>query len=138
MAANGPEGLQTLALRDFIVSRCPSLLRGFRSSWLLFNGHLQTAYSVFGDFSDVDRVTYDRKLLRLMDGGTISLDFTPPPNVRPLADDTPIIVAFHGMTGGSYEPYLRSILAPACASVAEGGLGYRAVVINFRGCAGTP
>ena len=36
---------------------------------------------------------------------------------------------------GSYEPYVRAILSRACAPVEEGGLGYRAAVINFRGCA---
>jgi uncharacterized protein len=35
---------------------------------------------------------------------------------------------------GSYESYVRSILAPACAPISEGGLGYRGVVVNFRGC----
>lgn len=39
---------------------------------------------------------------------------------------------------GSYESYVRSILAAACPSVREGGLGYRGVVINFRGCASVP
>ena len=41
-------------------------------------------------------------------------------------------------TPGSNEAYVRAILAPACAPVDEGGLGYRAVVVNSRGCAGTP
>jgi hypothetical protein len=29
---------------------------------------------------------------------------------------------------------VRVILSRACAPVEKGGLGYRAVVINFRGC----
>ncbi|KAJ7494803.1 Alpha/Beta hydrolase protein [Mycena galericulata] len=53
-------------------------------------------------------------------------------------DDTPIIVVQHGLTGGSHEPYVRAILAPACTPVRKGGLGYRAVVVNFRGCSGVP
>jgi len=63
--------------------------------------------------------------------------------------DTPIVVVMHGLTGGmtycirnpsfdalqgSYESYVRAILAPACRAVSQGGLGYRAVVVNFRGC----
>lgn len=35
---------------------------------------------------------------------------------------------------GSHESYVRAILAPACAPPEQGGLGYRAVVVNFRGC----
>lgn len=31
---------------------------------------------------------------------------------------------------------MRSILGTACTPKSEGGLGYRAVVVNFRGCAG--
>lgn len=58
----------------------------------------------------------------------------------------------HGLTGGLYiytmairpdltfpvlgsqESYVRGVLAPAVAPVDRGGLGYRAVVVNFRGC----
>ena len=35
---------------------------------------------------------------------------------------------------GSYEAYIRAILSRACAPIEEGGFGYRAVVVNFRGC----
>jgi predicted alpha/beta-fold hydrolase len=46
------------------------------------------------------------------------------------SDDTkPMIVALHGLTGGSHEVYLRETLAPLTA------LGWSACVINGRGCA---
>jgi predicted alpha/beta-fold hydrolase len=77
------------------------------------------------------------------------LDFTPPEDDN-FKLETPVIVVMHGLTGGmlpsfichlilrqstgSYESYVRSILAPACAPIEQGGLGYRAVVLNFRGC----
>ena len=35
---------------------------------------------------------------------------------------------------GSQESYVRNILAPAVTPIDQGGLGYRAVVVNFRGC----
>jgi predicted alpha/beta-fold hydrolase len=35
---------------------------------------------------------------------------------------------------GSHESYVRSILAPAVMPAHRGGLGYRAVVVNSRGC----
>ena len=35
---------------------------------------------------------------------------------------------------GSHESYVRCILAPVCTPVEQGGLGYRGVVVNFRGC----
>ncbi|KAG9318460.1 Alpha/Beta hydrolase protein [Chiua virens] len=98
---------------------------------------MQTLYCVVGDFSRVDKVTYKRTFLRLKDGGTLGLDFTPIDD-SDMPPDTPIIVVLHGLTGGSYEAYVRAILAPACQTVSQGGLGYRAVVVNFRGCAGVP
>ena len=35
---------------------------------------------------------------------------------------------------GSHESYVRAVLAPAITPKSEGGLGFRAVVVNFRGC----
>lgn len=76
-----------------------------------------------------------RTIIRLPDGGTLGLDMTPNSKEAPdLPADTPIIVVQHGLTGGSYEPYVRSILAGATAPKSEGGLGLRAFVVNFRGC----
>ena len=72
------KGVRKMAFRDFVRSKCPSLLREYRPSKMLFksvlicisgfegtdniasSGHLQTAYSAFGDFSQVDRIVYDR------------------------------------------------------------------------------
>ncbi|KAG1890972.1 AB-hydrolase YheT [Suillus subluteus] len=124
-------------LRDFVERRCPSLYSEFRPAWWLPNGHMQTLYCVLGDFSARDKVVYKRTLLRLLDGGTVGLDSTPVDDSH-LPPDTPIIVVLHGLTGGSYESYVRAILSPACMPVHQGGLGYRAVVVNFRGCAGVP
>ncbi|KAH7916065.1 AB-hydrolase YheT [Hygrophoropsis aurantiaca] len=126
-----------ISLRDFVTRRCPSLFSQFYPAWWLSNGHLQTLYCVLGDFSKRDAVVYKRTYIRLRDGGTLGLDFVATENST-IQSDTPIIVVMHGLTGGSYESYVRAILAPACSSVQQGGLGYRAVVINFRGCAGVP
>ncbi|KAJ7707641.1 Alpha/Beta hydrolase protein [Mycena rosella] len=114
---------KSASLRDLVESRCTSLSTKFRPAWWLLNGHGQTLYSVLGNFSKIDQV----------DGGTLGLDFTPP-DASTVRDDAPIIVVQHGLTGGSHEAYVRAILAPACAPVEQGGLGYRAVVVNFRGC----
>ncbi|KAF5315695.1 hypothetical protein D9611_004676 [Ephemerocybe angulata] len=126
-----------LSYRALLQARCPSLFTEFKPLWWLFNGHMQTLYCVFGDFSKRDRMSYLRKTIRVADGGTLGLDFAPVDQAS-LKEDTPIVIVQHGLTGGSYEPYVRAVLSHACASVAEGGLGYRAVVINFRGCAGIP
>ena len=116
------------------------------------SGHLQTIYVSKGESSERNKVEYERwyrlilrplplyshinslrKYIRLPDGGTLGIDFTPPfsHNLHP---DTPIILVSHGVTGGSHEKYVRDILAAACAPKDRGGLGYRAAVANFRGC----
>ncbi|KAF8478227.1 AB-hydrolase YheT [Gautieria morchelliformis] len=121
-----------ISLKTFIESRCQSIFKEFKPAWWLFNGHLQTAYCVIGDFSTIDQIVYERRLLRVPDGGTIGLDFTAPSAQKELDPDTPIVVVLHG----SYESYVRSVLSFACSSKEQGGLGYRGVVVNFRGCAG--
>ncbi|KAJ7097949.1 AB-hydrolase YheT [Mycena belliarum] len=133
-----PDGsIATESLQNLVETKCPGLRSKFSPVWWLFNGHLQTLYCVLGDFSKIDRLQYHRRLIRLLDGGTLGLDFAPADSSK-IKDDAPIIVVLHGLTGGSYESYVRAILAPACRAVEDGGLGYRGVVVNFRGCAGTP
>ena len=51
----------------------------------------------------------------------------------PSDDNKPMLVVLHGLTGGSHEIYLRSVLAPL---VLENG-GWEACVINSRGCSRT-
>ncbi|KAF7322957.1 AB hydrolase-1 domain-containing protein [Mycena chlorophos] len=119
------------SLKDLVKHHCPELFAPFKPTWWLFNGHLQTIYCVAGDFSKTDVLRYKRQLIQVIEGGTIGLDFAPA-DASQLPEDAPIIVVLHGLTGGSYESYVRSILVPAIAR------GYRAVVVNFRGCAGVP
>ncbi|KAK7453463.1 hypothetical protein VKT23_011736 [Stygiomarasmius scandens] len=135
--AFGKGGIEQKSLKKMVEDRCPSLWKPFKPVWWLCNGHLQTLYCVLGDFTRVDKVVYERTYLRLMDGGTLGLDFTPIDQSN-IPDTTPVLVVLTGLTGGSYEAYIRSILSTACRPVSEGGLGYRAAVINFRGCAGVP
>ncbi|KZV94660.1 AB-hydrolase YheT [Exidia glandulosa HHB12029] len=125
-----------MTLENFVKAHVPSLLEPYTPAWWCPTGHGQTIYCAIGDFTKHDEVRYERKMLRLVDGGTIGLDFTLGHAQMP--EDTPVIVVKHGLTGGSYESYVRAVLARACGSIATGGLGYRGVVCNFRGCAGVP
>ncbi|KAI5886093.1 AB-hydrolase YheT [Schizophyllum commune H4-8] len=124
-------------LRTLVKERCPSLYKRFRPAWWLPNGHIQTIYAVLGDFTKVHRFQYRRQFIRMRDGGTVGMDWAPADQFS-VSDTAPIIVIKHGITGGSHEPYVRCILDVATAPVSQGGLGYRAVVCNFRGCAGIP
>ncbi|PCG98153.1 AB-hydrolase YheT, putative [Penicillium occitanis (nom. inval.)] len=52
----------------------------------------------------------------------------------PSNDSKPMLVALHGLTGGSHEVYLRAALAPL---VLDENSGWEACVVNGRGCAQT-
>ena len=45
------------------------------------------------------------------------------------SDDTPMLIVLHGLSGGSYEIYLRAVLKPLIDA------GWQACVVNSRGCA---
>ncbi|WWC89242.1 uncharacterized protein L201_004161 [Kwoniella dendrophila CBS 6074] len=123
--------------KELIERCCKSLKGGFKASWWLPNGHAQTIYSAMANFSEDDPITYQRKLLRLPDGGTVGLDIHPSLSVK-LPDNSPIILINHGLTGGSHESYVRNMVVWVNKPPKEGGLGGRAAVVNFRGCASTP
>lgn len=46
-----------------------------------------------------------------------------------LNDDRPLLIALHGLSGGSFESYVRSLLHQVS------GVGFDSLVINSRGCA---
>lgn len=133
--STGQRKTQLVSMRKFFATRCPSFLERYVPTWWLPNGHFQTIWCSLGDFTTTDHVHYTRTLIRVPDGGTLGLDWTEPED-EGLPPDAPIVVVMHGLTGGSYESYVRSILSRACAPKSSGGLGYRGVVMNFRGCAG--
>ncbi|GAA6011575.1 hypothetical protein JCM11491_004693 [Sporobolomyces phaffii] len=124
---------------DEILAQCPSLTGAAAwytpTAWLS-SGHLATIFCTVSKFS-YDQVHYTREHIRVPDGGTIAVDFTPPITPDEPIDDRPILVACHGLTGGSHESYVRNILTVVTKPRSEGGLGWRGAVINSRGCANT-
>ena len=59
-------------------------------------------------------------------------------------DTKPLLILLHGLSGGSYEVYLRHVLAPLVAQTSAGenaggisGGDWEALVVNSRGCAGS-
>ncbi|PIL29229.1 hypothetical protein GSI_09278 [Ganoderma sinense ZZ0214-1] len=78
------------------------------------------------------------KFLELPDGGVVAVDITPPFSSDPIRDNENVLVVAHGLTGGSHEAYVRAVLSKVTPSSEAGGLGFRAVVLNFRGCNGSP
>ncbi|KAI9812086.1 MAG: hypothetical protein M1826_002961 [Phylliscum demangeonii] len=54
--------------------------------------------------------------------------------LAPSTDTCPMLVALHGLSGGSHEGYVREVLAPLVGGGGGGG-GWKACVVNSRGCA---
>jgi len=131
---------------------CKSVTPPCRLNPFLFNGHLQTLWTVF-ESHDVP-IYYKRRIFENEDltyTGTFAVDFvtrpyqgndlTLPERTTYFTDDDfenigssdskPMLVTLHGLSGGSHELYLRHVLAPL---VTEDG-GWEACVVNSRGCA---
>jgi len=47
----------------------------------------------------------------------------------------PLLIALHGLSGGSHELYLRHVLAPLVDPAQPEGRRWDAIVVNARGCA---
>lgn len=135
-----------------LAGLCQRVLPPCKLNPFLFNGDLQTMWTVLK--SQAVPIYYKRHLFEQEDPvypGTFAVDFVVKPyegsdNELPprttnytkeefaniASDDSkPMIVALHGLSGGSYELYLRHVLAPL---VTEEG-GWEACVVNSRGCA---
>jgi predicted alpha/beta-fold hydrolase len=90
-------------------------------SWLP-GGHLQTIYASL--FIAAPRVDYRRERWELPDGDFLDLDWVDGEK------DTPLVVLFHGLEGGSHSYYARNLMH----AVRE--RGWNGVVAHFRGCSG--
>jgi uncharacterized protein len=141
---------QTTSFSDL----CKSLIPPCRLNPLLFNGHLQTIWTVLtrqsvpiyykrhtfenedptytGQFS-VDFVTAPNELKQVPDMPPRTTYFTDE-EFRNFGsqDSKPMLVLLHGLSGGSHELYLRHALAPL---VGDGG--WEACVVIARGCCHT-
>lgn len=132
----GHQGSLAFNLPDFVSREVPALQAGATaqlSPWLA-NPHLQTAYTAWQKFKDVDAVVYDRVMLHYADGGQGSLDIAMQDNhTRSSTDTKPMLVVLHGLTGGSHESYVRTVVSKIVRDHE-----FAACVLNNRGCAETP
>lgn len=69
------------------------------------------------------------EILELPDGDFVELAWALP---APAEVEAPIMVLFHGLEGSLDSPYARALLNAAA------GLGWRAVLMHFRGCGAHP
>ncbi|KAI9138697.1 Alpha/Beta hydrolase protein [Paraphysoderma sedebokerense] len=117
----------TLPWVQYILKTCPTFSRPFKSTFWLFNGHLQTFWASLGIMGGTSE--FERECVDLPDGGVVTLDWNIPET--PYESDTPTVVILHGLTGGSHESYVQDLVA----KLNQNGYRYRCVVMNARGCA---
>jgi predicted alpha/beta-fold hydrolase len=148
-----PGDNDTITLREVVESVVPPV----RLNPLLSSGHLQTLYVSLGKGPSA-KIHYKRRLFvsdNTSHPGQFTTDWViPAPKEPPARDPTlpprthdfteeeftgfttgddnskPLLIALHGLSGGSHEQYVRHCIAPLTS--AEGG--FDAVVINSRGC----
>lgn len=98
----------------------------FRPARGLGNRHVQTLLPRLRPLTVLER---DTEILNLPDGDFVELAWACP---APLHDEAPLFILFHGLEGSFDSPYARDLLAAAT------GLGWRAVMMHFRGCGQAP
>ncbi|KIW17315.1 hypothetical protein PV08_04507 [Exophiala spinifera] len=136
-----------------LASLCKSAVRPCQLNPFLFNGHLQTIWTVMSRQSVP--IYYKRWIFENEEStytGQFAVDFATKPNdahdptLPPRTtyfteqefngisslDNRPMLVMLHGLSGGSHELYLRHVVAPL---LGEGG--WEACVVISRGCAMT-
>jgi predicted alpha/beta-fold hydrolase len=111
----------------------PSSLDGapYSAPWWLPGGHAQTLYPALA--APRPRVAYRRERWETPDGDFIDLDWV---EERGASDDgrsrPPLVALFHGLEGSSRSHYALALMA------AVRDVGWRGVVVHFRGCSGEP
>jgi predicted alpha/beta-fold hydrolase len=105
-----------------LASSIATVTSHYAPPMFLINGHIHTVYASL--FRKCLPVTFERAIITTPDGGCLSLDWLlpcPPPS-------TPVLLLLHGLTGGSHEPYMKSLVSRARGS-------FRVVCLNMRGAA---
>lgn len=140
-----------------LLDLCKSITPPCVLNPLLFNGHLQTIWTAVK--SQACPLHYRRRIFSCPDPsypGTFAVDFATdspaasedsslPPRTTHFPEsewtdvgkDTkrPLLIALHGLSGGSHELYLRHVLAPLVDPAQPEEKRWDALVVNARGCA---
>lgn len=140
-----------------LLDLCKSITPPCTLNPLLFNGHLQTIWTAVK--SQACPLHYHRRIFSCPDPsypGTFAVDFatdTPaavpdaslPERTTYFSEDEwaavgkqstrPLLIALHGLSGGSHELYLRHVLAPLVDADQPEEQRWDALVVNARGCA---
>jgi len=96
----------------------------FRPAWWCRNAHLQTLWPYL--LRRRPRLALTRERLELPDGDFLDLDWAARDGAGP------IVLVLHGLEGSSESKYALGLVKAAVAR------GWRAAILNFRGCSGEP
>lgn len=133
------EGVVTV--HDILYRHCPSLtnpsLAFMVPTFYLCTGLLQTLYATLRvrQRDNASNIEYDRELLLMPDGGTVSLDWHP--RRYSTNSNAPLVIMLAGVGGSSQEYHLRAT-AKQLAISQRFQADMRVVVLNHRGAARTP
>ncbi|OXB55568.1 hypothetical protein ASZ78_005117 [Callipepla squamata] len=112
-------------LRSFLRRHCPAVREPFRPTAWCCGGRLQTVGRAL--LQSRPRFGYrSTEAIRTPDGGQFILDWA----VNDGTDDCPTVLLLPGLTGNSHAAYILQLVRETCDA------GYRAVVLNNRGCRG--
>eukprot|EP00873_Tetraselmis_striata_P040455 jgi/Tetstr1/460719/TSEL_005906.t1 len=123
------------AQNKMIMEECPALTDTYRVSMWMRNKHVETIFAALFRhiFLSIEHyVRYERQELKLPDGGLVSLDWLAGETVNTLPRSAPVLILLPSLIAGSQNVYIAAVARRAARA------GIRPVVLNSRGCAGTP
>ncbi|KAJ2899960.1 hypothetical protein IWW38_000758 [Coemansia aciculifera] len=133
------EGLITL--RDVLYAECPALTDPRQAFMVptpyLPTGLLQTIYATMRVrlYDRTSDIAYERNVFVMPDAATVSLDWYP--SIKGDGNG-PIALLLSGVGGSSQEHHIRAMAKSLVARFGATSGGFRVVVVNHRGTAGTP
>jgi predicted alpha/beta-fold hydrolase len=114
-----------------VGERLNGSLEPYRAPWWLPGGHLQTLYAAL--CTPRPRVAYRRERWDTPDGDFVDVDNLAQQSAPGIQHSAvPLVVLFHGLEGSSTSHYAHALMAQVR------DLGWRGVVVHFRGCSGEP
>ena len=127
---------QLFLLAGLLLSCDHVYAAAYSAPFWLTGGDIQTIYAAI--FNPLPTVEYRRERWELLDGDFVDVDWVDSnlanksASNHEAANESPIVVLFHGLEGSSQSAYARLLMAAVKAK------GWRGVVIHFRGCSGEP